>query len=75
MNQLVVNDGKEHRWNVKKVFSLISEQGKLTYEHHLRLKNDGRPCPKVTLKNRSSDSVYEVFSWICGDEEKNTFYC
>ena len=51
---------------------LLTSQRRLTYEQRLRLKADGRPCPKVTVKNRSSGSVYENFSWICADEEKNT---
>ena len=63
------------RWGVSTVFSLISSQRRLTHEQRLRLKADGRPCPKVTVKNRSSASVYENFSWICGDEEKNTYFC
>eukprot|EP00794_Sanderia_malayensis_P002228 gene2228-2538_t len=75
MDRVLRNDGNELRWNVRKVFSLLSTQRKLTYEQRLRLKEDGRPCPKVTIKHRSSDSAYELFKWICGDEEKNTFYC
>lgn len=75
MKRVLRNQGNEHRWGVQNVFSLISSQGRLTHEQRLRLKEDGRPCPKVTIKNRSSDSVYETFPWICGDEEKNTFFC
>ncbi len=60
---------------VQSVFSLISRQGKLTHEQRLELKKSGRPCPKVTIKNRSSETVYDTFPWICGDEEKNTFFC
>eukprot|EP00794_Sanderia_malayensis_P000924 gene924-231_t len=75
MDRVLRNDGNEHHWNFRKVLSLLSTQGKLTYGQCLRLKEDGRPCPKVTIKHRSSDSAYELFTWICGDEEKNTFYC
>ena len=63
------------RWNVGKVFSLLSTQRSLTYEQRLRLKKDERPCPKIVLKNRSSDSVYKTYSWICGDEAANTYFC
>ena len=62
-------------WGVSTAFSLMSPQSRLTYEQRLRLKADGRPCPKVTVKNSFSASVYENFSWICGDEEKNTYFC
>ena len=63
------------QWGVSKVFSLLSEQRNLTHDQRLRLKNDGRPCPPVTLKNRSSENVYETFKWICGNEERNTYFC
>ena len=55
------------RWNVGKV--------ERTYEQRLRLKKDERPCPKIVLKNRSSDSMYKTYSWICGDEAANTYFC
>ncbi len=64
------------RWGVSKIFSLFSTQNnKLTHEQRLRLKDDGRPCPRVTLKYRSCEAVYQDFSWICGCEEKNTYFC
>ncbi len=70
MNQLV-----SARWGVSHVFSLLSTGRSLTHEQRLRFKKDGRPCPKVVLKDRSSESVYAAFPWICGDEEKNTYFC
>ncbi len=63
------------RWGVSHVFSLLSTRRSLTHEQCLRLKSDGRPCPKIFLKDRASDSVYAAFPWICGDEEKNTYFC
>ena len=63
------------KWGVVKVLSLLSEQGKLTYEQRLHLKDDGRPCPEVSLTNRSCHVVYDHFSWICGDEVKNMYFC
>ena len=62
-------------WGVAKVFSLLSTQDRLRHEQHLQLKQAGRPCPKVTIKDRSSKSVYETFPWICGDGEKNSYFC
>ena len=63
------------RWGASTVFLLMSSQRRFTHEQRLRLKADGRPCPKVTVKTRSSASVYENFSWIYGDKEKNTYFC
>ena len=64
------------RWGVSTVFSLLSMQGgKLTHEQRLRLKKDGRPCPDVKVRSRSCEAVYRSFSWICGDSEKNTYFC
>ena len=64
-----------YRWEVSKIFSLLSTQRNLTHEQRLRLKQDGRPCPKVLIKDTSSESTYKKYSWICGDEEKNTYFC
>ena len=64
-----------YRWGVSKIFSLLSTQERLTHEQRLNLKTDGRPCPKINIKNRDSDTVYSNFSWICGDNEKNTYFC
>jgi len=69
----VINAG--YVWGVSHIFGLLSTQRHLTHEQRLQFKKDGRPCPKVTLKNRSSDSVYETYQWICGDAEKNTYFC
>ena len=60
---------------VSRVFALLSSGRSLTYEQRLRFKKSGRPCPRVMLKDRSCDSVYDSFTWICGDEEKNTYFC
>ena len=46
------------KWGVSKIFSLLLEQGKLSYEQRLRLKDDGRPCPSVTIKHHTSVGVY-----------------
>ena len=64
-----------YRWGVSHIFSLLSSQRSLTHEQRLRFKKDGRPCPRVTFKNKSSDSVYETYAWACGDGEKNTYFC
>jgi len=69
----VINEG--YVWGVSHIFGLLSTQRHLTHEQRLQFKKDGRPCPKVTLKNRSSYSVYETYQWICGDAEKNTYFC
>ena len=60
---------------VSKIFSLLSEQGKLSSEQCLRLKDDGRPCPSVTIKHRTSVGAYDSYSWICGDAERNMYFC
>ena len=71
--------GSEYRWGVSKIFSLRSEQrNQLTHEKGLRLKKDGRPCPRIKYKGRMSNSAYESISWLCGgetEEGKNTFFC
>ena len=72
MNQVASGGVK---WGVSKIFSLLSEQGKLSHEQRLRLKDDGRPFPPVTIKNRSSVGVYDSYPWMCGDAEKNTYFC
>ncbi len=64
------------RWGVSTIFSLLSMQGgKLTHEQRLRLKIDGRPCPNIEVKSRSREAVYRGSSWICGDSEKNMYFC
>eukprot|EP00794_Sanderia_malayensis_P001780 gene1781-1984_t len=68
MNQALGN-------RVSSIFSLSSAQGRLTHEQRLNLKKDGRPCPKVEVKNRDCETVYSNFLWICGDAEKNTYFC
>ena len=72
MNQVASGGVKR---GVSKIFSLLFEQGKLSHEQRLRLKDDGRPCPPVTIKNRTSVGVYDTYSWMCGDAEKNTYFC
>ena len=76
MNSL---SGREHRWGVRDIFLIRTAQGNLiTHEQRLRLKNDGRPCPPIKFKGRTSASVYKGFSWICGgenDEGKSTYFC
>ena len=37
-----------------KVLALLSTKERLNYEQRLQLKQAGRPCPKVTPKDRSS---------------------
>ena len=64
-----------YRWGICKFFSLLSTQPRLTHEQRLRLKKDGRPCPTILIKSRVSDTYYRKYSWICGDDEKNTYYC
>ena len=61
--------------NVSHVFSILSTQHGLTYEQRLCFKKEGRPCPKVTLKNQSSDSVYRAFHWVYCDANKNMYFC
>ena len=70
MNWVVVNDGNEHQRNVKKAHYLVFDPKKLTYAHSLCLKMMADGVLKVTLKNRSIDSIYELFPWICRNEEK-----
>ena len=62
-------------FGVGRVFALLSIQHRLNHEQRLEFKLAGRPCPIVPLKGRSSNSVYETFPWICGDAEKNSYYC
>ena len=62
-------------YGVGRAFALLSIQGRLKHEQHLEFKQAGRLCPVVTVKGRSSKSVYETFPWICGDAEKNSYYC
>ena len=38
-----------------KVLALLSTKERLNYEQRLQLKQAGRPCPKVTVKGRSSN--------------------
>ena len=38
-----------------KVFALLSTKERLNHEQRLQLKQSGRPCPKVTLKGKSSN--------------------
>ena len=49
---------------VSQIFRNLETQTLLNHEQRLKLNNDGRPCPKVTLKNRTLESVYGPFSWI-----------
>ena len=58
-----------------KVFALLLTKERLNHEQRLQLKQAGRPSPKVTLKGRSSQSVYETYPWICDDGEKYSYYC
>ncbi len=71
--------GNEYRWGVSKIFSLRAAQNNnLNHEQRLRLKKDGRPCPRIKYAGRTSVTVYESFPWICGgenEEGKETFYC
>ena len=53
----------------------MSEQGKLTQEQRLWLKDDKRPCPPISIKHRISVGVCETYSWMCGDAERNTYFC
>ena len=55
MNCLAETD---YRWGVSQSFSLLSTQRSLTDEQRLRLKKDGRPCPKVFVKGAVSESVF-----------------
>ena len=72
MNRIVDSDSL---LGVSNVFSLLSTQKSLRHEQRLHFKQSGRPRPKVTIKHRSSESVYDSFPWIYGDAEKNTYYC
>lgn len=60
---------------VSRIFALSSAQGRLTHEQRLSLKKDGRPCPKIVIKNRDSETAYNNFLWMCGYAEKNTHFC
>ena len=62
------------RWGVSQIFRTFEMQTILTHDKSLKFKNDGRPRLKVTLKNRTPESVYGSFSWICGKEKRNTFF-
>ena len=75
MNRVLQDQVAGHRLGVQNVFSMISKQGKLTHEQRLELKRGGRPCPELNVKNVTSKEKYERYPWICGDKEKNTFYC
>ncbi len=59
---------------VSRIFSLSSAQGRLTHDQRLSFKNDGRPCQKIEIKNRDSETVYSNFLWMCGDAGKNTYF-
>ncbi|XP_065054458.1 zinc finger MYM-type protein 1-like isoform X1 [Rhopilema esculentum] len=72
MNQIAEID---YLFGVSRIFALSSAQGRLTHEQRLGLKKDGRPCPKIEIKNRDSETVYNNFLWMCGDAEKNTYFC
>ena len=75
MNRVVHNQATGLSLGVRNVFTMISRQGKLTHEQRLELKKSGRPCPELHIKNLTSREKYEKYPWICGDAEKNTFYC
>ena len=72
MNRVV---GCSSLQGVCRAFALLSIQGRLKHDQRLEFKQAGRPYPVVTVKARSSKSVYETFPWICGDAEKNSYYC
>ena len=63
----------------QRLFELRSNHsGCLSDERRLRLKGDGRPCPRIKYQGRASDSVYAGVSWVCcGEKEdgKETFFC
>ena len=67
--------GIDYLFEVSRIFALSSAQGRLTHEQCLGLKKDGRPCPKIEIENRDCDTVYNNFLWMCGDAEKNTYFC
>lgn len=71
--------GGQYRWGVANVFMLRAQQGdRLNHEQRLCLKNDGRPCPSIKYKGRTSSSVYSSYLWICGgenDEGTSTYFC
>ena len=67
--------GTGHLSGVSRIFALSSAQGRLTHEQRLSLKEDGRPCPRINIKNRDSETAYNNFSWMCGDAQKNTYFC
>ena len=58
----------------KNILAFIGTR-KRNFEQRLRLKDDGRQCPSVTIKHRTSVGVYDSYSWICGDAERNTYFC
>ena len=62
------------RWGVSQIFRTSETQTILTRDKRLKFKNDGRPRLKVTLKNRTPESVNGSFSWICEKEKRNTYF-
>lgn len=65
---------------------VLKRQGNLNYEQRLRLKEKGRPQPKLNLRQSTKDrgkdinryfkeNMYLLCDWICGCEEKNAFFC
>ena len=54
MNLVLQDQVAGHRLGVQNVCSMISKQGKLTHEQHLKLKRGGRPCPELNIKNVTS---------------------
>ncbi len=57
----IVIDRKEHQRNVKKAYYLVIDPKKLTYAHCLCLQMMADRVLRVTLKNGSIDSIYELF--------------
>ena len=61
------------RWGISKLYNLLETQGKLNHDQRLRVKEDGRPCPPVSIKNCSSRlSKFCVDWWECG---KYKYFC
>ena len=70
----MIQIGSMH-WDISQLFSVFSTGKDLKHEQQLHLKNDGRQCRKIPLKDCSSESVCEMFPWICGNAVNNTYFC
>ena len=58
----------------EKLFSLWQPHGELNHDQRLRSKEDKPPSSRISIKNCSSEAVYQDFSWICENKDNNTYF-